>query len=375
MAFDPTKPATTDNYSTGFVPGLIANIIALSQWLDSANTAITGTPPTFAKRFNRSSGMLEEYNGSAWGVLTHHIPGNAAGLAAGVAGAVPYQSAVGATGFSAAGTAGAVLVSGGAGAPTWTASPTFGTPALGTPASGNLANCSFPVLNQSTTGNAGSVSNGVYTVGNQTVGGIKSFSTAILSPTAGDYGIWKTGDIGGLYPAWTGARAAAVQVDAVDNTKAYAIWRATKWGERHLAAMDVYAGDTAVSIPRVDLHVGNTTNAFIFQQGGNFTAAGNITGTSDTRLKKDWAALPADFVERLAGIQHGSYTRIDTGARQAGVSAQDLQALLPEAVHAGTDEQQTLSVAYGNAALVACVALARELGLLRAEVAQLRGAA
>jgi hypothetical protein len=38
-------------------------------------------------------------------------------------------------------------------------SPTFVTPALGTPASGTLTNCTFPTLNQNTTGSAGSVAN------------------------------------------------------------------------------------------------------------------------------------------------------------------------------------------------------------------------
>src|SRR5205085_8846280 len=33
-------------------------------------------------------------------------------------------------------------------------SPTFVTPLLGTPTSGNLANCTFPTLNQDTTGSA-----------------------------------------------------------------------------------------------------------------------------------------------------------------------------------------------------------------------------
>jgi hypothetical protein len=36
-------------------------------------------------------------------------------------------------------------------------SPSFTTPALGTPASGNLANCTFPTLNQSTTGVASGI--------------------------------------------------------------------------------------------------------------------------------------------------------------------------------------------------------------------------
>ncbi len=160
MAFDQTKPATTDNYSTQFTQGVQANFLALAMWLDSTNATITGAIPTFTKRYNRTSGMIEEYSGTSWGVLAHNIPGNAAtatavtNVSGGVAGAIPYQTGVGATGFSAAGTAGMTLISGGAGVPTWTTSPTFTAPALGTPASGNLASCTFPTLNQSTTGNA-----------------------------------------------------------------------------------------------------------------------------------------------------------------------------------------------------------------------------
>ena len=42
----------------------------------------------------------------------------------------------------------------GTGAAVFATSPTFVTPALGTPASGNLTNCTFPTLNQNTTGTA-----------------------------------------------------------------------------------------------------------------------------------------------------------------------------------------------------------------------------
>lgn len=45
--------------------------------------------------------------------------GYATNISGGVAGAVPYQSAVGTTGFSAAGTSSQVLLSGGTGSPTW----------------------------------------------------------------------------------------------------------------------------------------------------------------------------------------------------------------------------------------------------------------
>ena len=48
-------------------------------------------------------------------------------------------------------------------------SPTLVTPILGTPTSGTLTNCIFPTLNQDTTGNSGTVTNGVYTTDNLSV--------------------------------------------------------------------------------------------------------------------------------------------------------------------------------------------------------------
>lgn len=102
---------------------------------------------------------------------------------------------------------------------------------------------------------------------------------------------------------------------------------------------------------------------------GNVTATGTITGSnitasSDERLKKDWAAFPADFLEHFAGIECGTFTRISSGERQAGVSAQSLRSVLPEAVIEGADGY--LSVAYGNAALAAVIELTREVLRLRA---------
>lgn len=104
---------------------------------------------------------------------------------------------------------------------------------------------------------------------------------------------------------------------------------------------------------------------------GTFTASGNITAYSDERLKTDWAPVAADFVERLAKVKSGTYTRIDNNKRQAGSSAQDWQQLLPEVVTETDNEDKTLSLAYGNAALVSAVELAKEVVDLRARVSQL----
>jgi hypothetical protein len=103
---------------------------------------------------------------------------------------------------------------------------------------------------------------------------------------------------------------------------------------------------------------------------GNFTTRGNVTAYSDERLKKDWAPLPADFIARLAAVRHGTYTRIDNKERQVGVSAQSLQALMPEAIV--QIEDGLLTVAYGNAALAACVELAREVVALRQELNEMK---
>ena len=100
---------------------------------------------------------------------------------------------------------------------------------------------------------------------------------------------------------------------------------------------------------------------------GNGTATGSVTAYSDERLKKDWADVAEDYVERLALVKAGTYTRIDSGERQAGSSAQDWQKLLPEAVF-GTE---TLSLAYGNAALVSAVKLAQRVVEQEACIARL----
>lgn len=112
-------------------------------------------------------------------------------------------------------------------------------------------------------------------------------------------------------------------------------------------------------------------NAWLLQwdQSGNFTATANVTAYSDERLKKNWTNLADDFIQRLAKVKHGTYDRLDIEQRQVGVSAQSLREVMPEAIMLGADDM--LSVAYGNAALAACVQLAKEVVLLRERIEML----
>jgi hypothetical protein len=113
-----------------------------------------------------------------------------------------------------------------------------------------------------------------------------------------------------------------------------------------------------------------STNRLQMDMSGNLTMAGNVTAFSDERLKKDWAPIYEGFIERLAAIRAGTYTRIDSGERQAGVSAQAMREILPEVVN--EDNEGTFALAYGNAALVAAVELAKELVKIKQELAELR---
>jgi hypothetical protein len=181
------------------------------------------------------------------------------------------------------------------------------------------------------TGNAGTVTNGVYTTGDQTISGLKAFNGAYvqINGVSGSYN-------GQLYLGGGSRHIRQVSADA-------------RWE---------YVNNT------------NTAVIFTFANNGDFTATGNVTAYSDERLKKDWADFARDFVQRLAAVKHGTYTRTDTGERQVGVSAQSLRELMPEAVL--EDANGTLSVSYGNAALAACVELAKRVIALEAEVAALK---
>lgn len=114
----------------------------------------------------------------------------------------------------------------------------------------------------------------------------------------------------------------------------------------------------------------NTLVALTLDNSGNLVAAGNITANSDERLKKDWGDLQGDFLYRLARVKHGTYTRIDTGERQAGASAQDFRAVLPELV-AENPDTGVLSLGYGAAALLAAIQLAQKVEVLEQRIINL----
>lgn len=101
---------------------------------------------------------------------------------------------------------------------------------------------------------------------------------------------------------------------------------------------------------------------------GNWTATGNVVAYSDIKLKKDLERIDKalDKIDTLTGY---TFTRIDTGERQTGLIAQNVEAVLPEAVLRNEDDG-TLGLAYGNLAGL----LVEAIKELRAEVEKLKEA-
>jgi hypothetical protein len=77
--------------------------------------------------------------------------------------------------------------------------------------------------------------------------------------------------------------------------------------------------------------------------GGSVYAAGNVTAYSDERLKTDIELIP-NALSKVCSLRGVTYKRIDSGERQTGVIAQEVQNVLPEAVSG----DEYLGVAYGN---------------------------
>lgn len=164
-------------------------------------------------------------------------------------------------------------------------------------------------------------------------------------------------DVGILNPALPSlTQLAALTINAPSNPDGAAITLQGNGGTTPNKTISAVGGLFAIS------NSADSSNVLTVDDSGNLVAAANITAYSDERLKRDWQAVPGDFLERLSAIKSGTYHRIDIQERQAGVSAQDLQQVVPEFVSGAS----ILSVAYGQAALVACVELAKEVLRLRA---------
>ena len=92
-----------------------------------------------------------------------------------------------------------------------------------------------------------------------------------------------------------------------------------------------------------------STTRYTFDDNGSFTATGNVTAYSDVRLKDEIEVID-DALAKVNQLRGVTFVRTDEEelGRQTGVIAQEVEAVLPEAVLTADDDIGTKSVAYGN---------------------------
>ena len=200
--------------------------------------------------------------------------------------------------------------------------------------------------------NVGSGNNIQLDFSNATLLSRNSFQTSTVNGSTGIYAL----------PNGTSQAASWQAANNADPTNASKILIATN-GTTDVQLVSGING-TGTYLP-LSFYTNGVQNAQL-TTAGNFTVTGNVTGNSDERYKTNWRSVSTGFIYQLAGVLSGVYDRTDREMTQAGVSAQSLQRVLPEAVM--QDGDGMLSVAYGNAALVACVELAKEVVKLHEEL-------
>lgn len=121
----------------------------------------------------------------------------------------------------------------------------------------------------------------------------------------------------------------------------------------------------AADFSYTDSLIFTSTGSVTFGTSGTIVASNDITAFSDRRLKENIQPIE-NALEKLELIDGVTFNTIGQEKRQAGLIAQDLQKVLPEAVH--ENEDGMLSVAYGNTVSL----LVQAIKELQAEVAELR---
>jgi hypothetical protein len=114
-----------------------------------------------------------------------------------------------------------------------------------------------------------------------------------------------------------------------------------------------------------------STTRFTFDDAGHFTATGNVTAYSDRRLKDDIQPIEG-ALEKVGTLSGNTYQRNDLldkdpERRYAGVIAQEVEVVLPEAVSDSEDGTKTVDY---NAVIALLVESIKEL---KAEIDELKG--
>jgi hypothetical protein len=292
---DPSNTGTIDNISRNYGEGLLCyimralNLVGAGGFVTTngvqtlTNKTISGSANTFtnipnsattATNLNTALAIVSRDGSGNFtaGTITANLTGiatKASNLVSGVAGSVPYQTAVDATGFTLVGTTGQVLTSTGTTAPAWTAQSSLAVGTATNIASGAAGSLLYQTGSGATT-----------TLGIGTARQLLAVNSGSTAP------VWQTGIIGTI----TNDNAAVGYVGEFVNS-VLAVGSAvslTSGTSKSVTSISLTAGDWDVR-GQVDYRAGATTSITILTQG--ISQTDNTLGGQDTYSKYVMAAV------------------------------------------------------------------------------------
>jgi hypothetical protein len=222
------------------------------------------------------------------------------------------------------------------------------TPALGTPSSGNLASCTFPTLNQNTSGSAASLS-AILAVAS---GGTGTATPATVAGTAIS--------VSGSFPNQTITNTGATSIVAGTNISVSGATGAVTVSVSGTVSAATNATNTAITndtatnasfFPTfVSANTGNlpqtvsSTKLFFNPSTGLLTST-DYNSSSDKRLKKNIKTVDS-ALDKVIALRGVSFDWKEGGAKAIGLIAQEVEKVIPEIV--SQDESGYLGIKYNN---------------------------
>lgn len=293
MAINFSTPTTADNYSSAFVPNIIANQIAIARFLDSVQSGSNTNVPTYAKRYNRTNAFFDEYNGSTWAEMPLGYAKKAGDT---FSGAVAFSSTVSITGqmtignLSSSGTLQAGSGSNG-----------YAIVTVGDTTHSGLT--AFYAANAVRQGYIGfSTSTGSSDTGTiNFVMATAAFTGAITATSFAGAGTGLTGTAASLSIGGNAVTAGGLAVGSVGNATANQIVRTDSSGYIQSSYINTTSGDNGTTAI-TKIYAGSSTDNYIrFYTLANFTdqirttASGswgiNVTGSSGSTSQTSWSTL------------------------------------------------------------------------------------
>ncbi len=207
-------------------------------------------------------------------------------------------------------------------------SPTLVTPALGTPSSGTLTNCTFPTLNQNTTGSAATLTTA------RTIGGVSFNGSANIDLP----GVNTTGN-----QNTTGSAATLTTTRAINGVNFNGSAAITVPGNFADRTTSESGHAVFISTSATGNQSMFTNTNYRFNPSTGEVSATNFNSTSDINKKHNINTIEnaLEIVSNLRGVRF-NWNHNDQAA--VGVIAQEIEQHLPEVV---VDSDDSKSVQYG----------------------------